>query len=206
MGVITSLAIEAGRAAYAPDPLQPPKPGGNSSAPLESQRELYDRLTFIGGVAIAGLAGFRVVVKNGTEFLAYLGGSLADDAGRYLSPAGAAVRGQFFPKGAWIARETFKNLEVEAGRYARNKFIAALKKSIEQGTVGQKNEPGINVLVAPVNGYTHERKINGSAARIIGKIDENGVLIFDFFYPKVCIINLCLTLTQILTILFPTPK
>ncbi len=70
MGVITSLAIEAGRAAYAPDPVQPPQPGGNSSDPLESQRELYDRLTFLGGVAIAGLAGFRVVVKNGTEFLA----------------------------------------------------------------------------------------------------------------------------------------
>ena len=179
MGVITSLAIETGRAAYAPDPVQAPEPGGNSSDPLESQRELYDRLTFIGGVAIAGLAGFRVVVKNGTEFLAYLGGSLADDAGRYLSPAGAAVRGQFFPKGAWIARETFKKLEVQAGLPARNKFIAALKKSIEQGTVGQTNQQGIKVLAKPVDGYTHELKINGSAARIIGKFDENGVLIFD---------------------------
>jgi hypothetical protein len=59
-----------------------------------------------------------------------------------------------------------------------------LKKSIEQGTVGPKNEQGIKVLVAPVNGYTHERKINGSAARILGKFEENGVLIFDRFFPE----------------------
>ena len=50
--------------------------------------------------------------------------------------------------------------------------------------MGPKNEQGIKVLLAPVNKYTHERKINGSAARILGKFDENGVLIFDRFLPK----------------------
>jgi len=59
-----------------------------------------------------------------------------------------------------------------------------LEKSIKQGTVGPTNEQGIKVLVAPVKGYTHELKINGSAARILGKFDENGVLIFDNFLPK----------------------
>jgi RHS repeat-associated protein len=184
MGVLTSLAIEGGRAAFAPAPAQAPEPGGNSSDPLESQRELYDRLTFIGGLAIAGLAGFRVVAKNGTEFLAYLGESLADDAGRYISPVGAAVRGQFFPKGAWIERKTFEKLATEAGSVNKTKFITALKKSIEQGTVAPINQQGIKVLAQPYKGYTHELKINGSAARILGKFDENGVLIFDEFLPK----------------------
>jgi hypothetical protein len=59
-----------------------------------------------------------------------------------------------------------------------------LKKSIEQGTVEPTNKQGIKVLVAPEKGYTHELKINHSAARILGKFDENGVLIFDRFLPK----------------------
>ena len=93
-----------------------------------------------------------------------LRGKGVGDAGRYLSPVGAAVRGQFFPKGAWIERETFQSLARETGKADTKKLIAALKKSVEEGTVGPKNEQGIKVLSASVNGYTHELKINQSAA------------------------------------------
>jgi hypothetical protein len=74
-------------------------------------------------------------------------------------------------------------LATEAGSEAKTKFITALKKSIDQGTVGPVNQQGIKVLAKPHNGYTHELKINKTPARILGKFDENGVLIFDEFLP-----------------------
>jgi Pretoxin HINT domain len=90
-----------------------------------------------------------------------------------------------FPKGAWIARDTFQSLAREAGSDAKKKFISALQKSIDGGTVAPTNSQGIKVLTGTVNGYTHELKINNSAARILGKFDEEtGVLVFDKFLPK----------------------
>lgn len=59
------------------------------------------------------------------------------------------------------------------------KFKAALKK----GIVGPINESGIKVLDSPINGYTHELKINGSAQRLFGRIKEDGILVFDKFVP-----------------------
>ncbi|NER32858.1 MAG: hypothetical protein F6J93_02055 [Oscillatoria sp. SIO1A7] len=57
------------------------------------------------------------------------------------------------------------------------KFKAALKK----GLVPPVGSSGIKKLNPSVGGYTHELKIGGSAQRLLGKIDDNGVLVFDKF-------------------------
>jgi hypothetical protein len=88
---------------------------------------------------------------------------------------------QFFPKGASIARDTFDNLQKEAGRNDMKKFIDALQKSIETGPVPPNNQAGIKVLSEEgYLGYTHELKINKSGGRLLGKFDDNGVLVFDY--------------------------
>jgi Pretoxin HINT domain len=89
-----------------------------------------------------------------------------------------------FPQGAWIARDTYNDLPKLAGKDNAKKFTSALKKSIDIGTVGSKNEAGIKILGGDVLGYTHELKINGSAARILGKYDANGVMVFDLYLPN----------------------
>jgi hypothetical protein len=50
---------------------------------------------------------------------------------------------------------------------------------LKKGVVGPTGESGIKALHTPVNGYTHELKISGSAQRLLGRVDENGVLVFD---------------------------
>lgn len=182
--IATTILLEILSQAFVPHAVQTPIQDGDTSDPLEPQRNLFELGVLASGIGVASFAGFRLVAQNGRQFLAYLGGEIGSDGGRYFSPVGAAVRGQFFPKGAWIERETFQSLEKEAGKASKKKFVAALKKSIEEGTVGPTNQQGIKVLTNSVNGYTHELKINGSAARILGKFDENGVLVFDEFLPK----------------------
>ncbi|MEM1060467.1 MAG: hypothetical protein AAGK14_14730, partial [Verrucomicrobiota bacterium] len=96
---------------------------------------------------------------------------------RYVHPGpGAAAKGEIFSH-AWIKRDLFKELPKLVGKADANKFKAALKK----GVVGPTGQSGVKILREPVNGLTHELKIGGSAQRILGRIDENGVLVFDKF-------------------------
>jgi hypothetical protein len=78
---------------------------------------------------------------------------------------------------AWIARALFRDLPKLVGEADLKKFIAALGK----GIVGPKGESGVKVLAAPEGKYTHELKIGRSAQRLLGYIDEHGVLVFDKF-------------------------
>ncbi|MEM8998307.1 MAG: RHS repeat-associated core domain-containing protein, partial [Acidobacteriota bacterium] len=95
----------------------------------------------------------------------------------YIHPGpGAAHRGEIF-QGAWIARDLHKQLRQLVGKADARKFTAALKK----GVVGPKAESGIKILNKPVLGYTHELKIGRSAQRLLGRVDENGVMIFERF-------------------------
>ena len=97
--------------------------------------------------------------------------------GGYLNPGiGSAAKGQIFNH-AWIKHDLFNNLRSLVGKADANKFLAALKK----GVVGSTNQSGIKIFSSPVGKYTHELKISGSAQRLLGYIDENGVLIFDKF-------------------------
>ena len=95
----------------------------------------------------------------------------------YLNPGiGSAAKGQIFNH-AWIKHDLFNDLRSLVGKADANKFLAALKK----GIVGPTNQSGIKIFSNPVGKYTHELKISGSAQRILGYIDDNGVLIFDKF-------------------------
>jgi RHS repeat-associated protein len=78
-------------------------------------------------------------------------------------------------KGFWIARELFRQLVLKVGLGNANKFKAALKN----GIVAPTGKSGIKILDAKVGKYTHELKIGGSADRILGYVNEQGVLIFD---------------------------
>ena len=78
-------------------------------------------------------------------------------------------------KHAWIKRSLFRELPRLIGQADFRKFVAALRK----GLVGPTGESGIKVLRRPVGRYTHELKIGGSAQRLLGYIDEYGVLVFD---------------------------
>ncbi|GIW97582.1 MAG: hypothetical protein KatS3mg111_0915 [Pirellulaceae bacterium] len=122
----------------------------------------------VAGVADA-LAGGLAICEAATGVVASWGG--------YLSPGvGGAARGQVF-KHAWIKHDLYNKLRGLVGKADFNKFLAALKK----GVVGPMGESGIKILANPVGKYTHELKIGGSAQRLLGYIDENGVLIFDKF-------------------------
>lgn len=94
-----------------------------------------------------------------------------------MSPGiGSAASGRKFNH-AWIKHELYNQLRGLVGKADFNKFLAALKK----GVVGPTGESGIKIFAKPVGKYTHELKIGGSAQRLLGYIDENGVLIFDKF-------------------------
>lgn len=95
----------------------------------------------------------------------------------YLAPGiGAATRGELF-KHACIKHDLYNQLQGLVGKADFNKFLAAVKK----GVVGPTGESGIKIFGNPVGKYTHELKIGGSAQRLLGYINEDGVLIFDKF-------------------------
>lgn len=77
----------------------------------------------------------------------------------------------------WIKHDLFNQLQTLVGKGDFQKFLSALKK----GIVGPKNESGIKVLQQAFGKYTHELKIGGSAQRLLGYINEQGVLVFDKF-------------------------
>ncbi len=83
-------------------------------------------------------------------------------------------------KRPWIKRELFQELLVEAGQSNKNKFTAALKK----GIVGPVGEGGIKILDPAVGKFTHELKIGGSPARLLGYMTEEGYILFDKFLAK----------------------
>jgi RHS repeat-associated protein len=83
-------------------------------------------------------------------------------------------------KRPWIKRSVFQELQRDAGLAAKNKFIAAL----ENGIVGPYGKSGIKMLDPVVDGiYTHELKIGGSAARVLGYMTKDGYFLFDKFLP-----------------------
>jgi hypothetical protein len=79
-----------------------------------------------------------------------------------------------------IKHDLYNQLNGLVGKADMNKFLAALKK----GIVGPTGESGIKIFNTPIGKYTHELKIGGSAQRLLGYIDENGVLIFDKFVRR----------------------
>ena len=83
-------------------------------------------------------------------------------------------------KRPWIKRSVWQELQAAAGLGNARKFAAALEK----GIVGPVGEAGIKVLSPAVGAYTHEIKIGGSAARILGYMSEEGYLLFDKFLAK----------------------
>lgn len=135
-----------------------------------------------------GINGLLEFTKNGkkltakqseeaTRLLKEIGENYNAPKSGYLNPGiGAAARGQIFNH-AWIKHDLFNELQGLVGKSDFNKFVAALKK----GVVGPTGESGIKIFANPVGKYTHELKIGGSAQRLLGYIDENGVLMFDKF-------------------------
>ena len=79
----------------------------------------------------------------------------------------------------WIKHSTFNQVKAQAGAVDLKKFQAALKK----GKVGPFGQSGIKKLAKEHNGYQYELKIKGSAHRILGNVNDRGVLIFDKFIP-----------------------
>jgi len=80
--------------------------------------------------------------------------------------AGAAVKLE-----GWIAKDVFSTLAKDVGEANLKKFVEALQK----GIVGPTGKAGIKVLKGNI-GYTHELKIGGSSARLLGNIEDwNGV-------------------------------
>ena len=82
-------------------------------------------------------------------------------------------------RNAWIKHDLFNKLNGLTGPENKKKFVAALQK----GIVGKYGESGIKVLSSAEGIYTHELKIGGSGARILGRVVD-GVLIFDKYLPK----------------------
>ncbi|WP_416309800.1 RHS repeat domain-containing protein [Spirulina sp. 06S082] len=180
LGILSSLALETGRAVIAPDPAQAPNIGESPSDPLARTRLIYDSATLTLAVVGGVIVGLRLIQSKGISFLKFFSG-VADDSLRYLSPGpGAATKGSIF-KGVWIKRSTFQSLERRAGTGAKKKFIQALRNGLVDS---KKNKQGIKILAKAHNGYTHELKINNSAGRILGKINEHGILVFDEFLPQ----------------------
>lgn len=65
---------------------------------------------------------------------------------------------------------------IRQGLLDTKKFRAALNK----GIVGPTGESGIKQLNPPVKEYTHELKIGGSANRLLGYLDPDGILFCKF--------------------------
>jgi len=94
-----------------------------------------------------------------------------------IDPFGLAECG----KRPWIKRSVYQELQKLAGLASANKFAAAL----ENGIVGPVGKSGIKLLDPIVDKiYTHELKIGGSAARILGHMTHEGYLLFDKFLPR----------------------
>jgi hypothetical protein len=157
--------------------------------PIEWSRDLVTHESGTPGSWDDTHAWSGVLVGDGLLMLVTAGGSaatsLADDAahlasgGRYATPGvGSSVPGQNFTHG-WIKHDLYNQLNGLVGKADMGKFLAALKK----GIVGPTGESSIKIFSSPVGKYTHELKIGGSAQRLLGFIDENGVLIFDKFVP-----------------------
>jgi hypothetical protein len=115
----------------------------------------------------------------------FLGCEVDDNSNQLLGPTpdqqlvgmmpAATISGGF--RHAWIKRDLFRELSQLVGEADFKKFVAALDK----GIVPPDGRSGIKILNEVVNGYTHELKIGGSAQRLLGRIDEYGVLVFDKF-------------------------
>jgi hypothetical protein len=134
---------------------------------LGSEERVYN--LEIHGEHVFRVASSGLLVHNSSGVEAPKGG--------YLTPGiGSSVPGQSFTHG-WIKHDLYNQLNGLVGKADMNKFLAALKK----GIVGPTGESGIKIFSSPVGKYTHELKIGGSAQRVLGYIDENGVLIFDKF-------------------------
>ena len=61
-----------------------------------------------------------------------------------------------------------------------NKFLAALSNGYARSA---RNATGIKILKSEVNGMTHELKIQGSAARLLGK-EINGIIVFSKYSAR----------------------
>ena len=114
---------------------------------------------------IAGMAAERWRLERqcwrGAAILAF-----ADTRGEDAAAADAS-RGL----GGWIAKDVFSTLKQDVGQETFEKFIEALQK----GIVGPTGKAGIKALKGNI-GFTHELKIKGSSARILGNVEEwNGV-------------------------------
>lgn len=79
--------------------------------------------------------------------------------------------------GTWIKRDLYGELNGLVGRADKAKFAAALKK----GLVGPHNQSGVKMLSPLYNGYKYELKISGSSQRLLGNINDKGILLFDKF-------------------------
>lgn len=61
-----------------------------------------------------------------------------------------------------------------------NKFLAALSNGYARGV---RNANGIKILKSEVNQMTHELKIKGSAARLLGQ-EINGIIVFSKYSAR----------------------
>jgi hypothetical protein len=96
--------------------------------------------------------------------------------------APAAAAGSQPVKG-WIAKELYSDISHRMP-YSQ---LAKFERALLRGIVGPRGESGIKVLAGEVNGFTHELKIGGSAARLLGKQgtwNGNPVIIFTEYLPS----------------------
>ena len=107
------------------------------------------RAAAIGATALAGLAVLAFATSDGED-------AAAVDGTKAIG---------------WIAKDAFSTLKQDVGQEMFERFLAALK----QGVVGPEGRAGIKVLKGNI-GFTHELKIGGSSARLLGNVEEwNGL-------------------------------
>lgn len=73
-----------------------------------------------------------------------------------------------------------RSAAAEARRYGLDEKFA---RALQRGRAAYNGEAGIKSIITNIRGNTFELKINGSGARILGRI-ENGKLIFGEFLPQ----------------------
>lgn len=93
----------------------------------------------------------------------------------------------------WIKHETYQRLNADAGPDARKKFLAAIQKGYAESAQNATGIKSLDLSKPHPNlppGYTHELKIAGSGARLLGKIEKlevggkvRQVVVFDRFAP-----------------------
>lgn len=105
--------------------------------------------------------------------------TITDKANSFVKSVGKYAGVPF--KSASIENSLLLELEKLAGKDAAKKFEKALEKGMAKREFG---EAGIKRLKPPYGSYTYELKINGSAARILGKIDSNNHLLFSLYLAK----------------------